>query len=116
MNNPIDTSWTNHQTTQKSSKACSWNHDSPTSLSIPRRFALLRLRPGEVLQGYWQGHDFRDRNGTAEKCRNMEDPYYPMADRDPETLKEKDVDADAWTEKKVLSWLRTDVDELYENI
>lgn len=47
-----------------------------------------------VLQGYWQGHDFRDRNLTAEKCQKMDDPYYPMADRDPETLKEKDVDAE----------------------
>jgi hypothetical protein len=50
-----------------------------------------------VLQGYWQGHDFRDWNLTAEKCQKMDDPYYPMADRDPETLKEKDVDAETWT-------------------
>eukprot|EP00435_Cladocopium_sp_Y103_P071225 s295_g37.t1 len=54
-----------------------------------------------VLQGFWQGHDFRDRNLTAEKCRHFEnprfmysDPYQPMGDRDLETLKEKDVDAE----------------------
>ena len=47
-----------------------------------------------VLQGYWQGHDFRDRNSSTEKCKHINDPYYPMADRDPVTLKRRDLDAE----------------------
>ena len=52
-----------------------------------------------VVQGYWQGHDFRDRNSTAQKCKHIidpstYDPYYPMSDRDPETLKRRDLDAE----------------------
>ena len=53
---------------------------------IVTEFKFLISNPGD--------HDFRDHNATMQRCENfgVGDVYYPMSDKDPDTMKSKNVD------------------------